>query len=68
MARNIQSLILTDLSDGENEKKTEETCFETCFVKILLIFTYLHKTQQGQKTAGNFAIVLRNLLAKCLGI
>ena len=48
MAGNIQSLVFTDQSDREYVKKTEETCDE------FLNFTYLHKKQQGQETAGNF--------------
>ena len=38
-------------------------------VKIFLNFTYLHKTQPGQKTAGNFPNFFRRyLLTRCLGI
>ena len=37
-------------------------------VKIVLNFTYLHKTQPRQKTAGNSQIFLRCLLIRCLGI
>ena len=46
-----------------NERGRQKKC-----VKILLNFTYLHKTQPGQKTAGNSEFFLRYLLTRCLGI
>ena len=45
MAGNFQSLIFTDQSDGDKEKKAEELWED--FSK----FTYLHKTPPGQITA-----------------
>ena len=53
MAGNLQILIFTDQSDGESARKTEEMC------ENFLNFTYLHKTQPEQKTAGNFPNFLK---------
>ena len=47
-----------------NKRRRQKKC-----VKIFLNFTYLHKTQSGQKTAGNLPnFFLRYLLARCLGV
>ena len=53
MAGNLQSLIFTHQSDDDSARKTEEMC------DIFLNFTYLHKTQPTQKTAGNFPNFLK---------
>ena len=36
-------------------------------MKIFLNFTYLHKTQPGQKTAGNFPYFLKESIRQMFG-